>query len=220
MTLKAVKVPEKFVKPFEQAETYVSAYFRDPNFCSEKGTIEINGERYILVRASSMSVRFMEFIKKMYPSAAEPEALRAASQLLFDMAKAIGISDANDFHERTGVTDPIRRLSAGPIHFAYSGWAYVDIDERSNPVPDENFCMLYRHPQSFEADSWISMRKQTDFCTCYMNAGYSSGWCEASFDIPLVARELTCRARGDAACFFIMSQPDRLEHFIDEHGLR
>jgi PAS domain S-box-containing protein len=46
-----------------------------------------------------------------------------------------------------------------------------------------------------------------------MNAGYSSGWCEASFGIPLTAVEVTCRAKGDEHCTFIMSPP----HKIQEH---
>ena len=46
-----------------------------------------------------------------------------------------------------------------------------------------------------------------------MNAGYSSGWCEASFGLELVSAEVLCRAKGDPSCRFIMAPP----HRIDEH---
>ena len=35
--------------------------------------------------------------------------------------------------------DPISKLSAGPIHFAYTGWAFVDILPESKASPDDNF---------------------------------------------------------------------------------
>ena len=102
----------------------------------------------------------------------------------------MGLSDARDFAERMNLEDPIAKLSAGPIHFAHAGWAFVDISAESQPSPDENFYLLYDHPYSFECDSWLSEGKRTNFPVCVMNAGYSSGWCEASFGLPLVSAEI------------------------------
>jgi two-component system cell cycle sensor histidine kinase/response regulator CckA len=47
-----------------------------------------------------------------------------------------------------------------------------------------------------------------------MNAGYSSGWCEESFGITLVASEIMCVAKGDPTCRFIMAPPSRIEEHI------
>jgi len=47
-----------------------------------------------------------------------------------------------------------------------------------------------------------------------MNAGYSSGWCEESFGLGLVAVEIMCQAKGDPACRFIMAPPSRIEGHI------
>ncbi len=35
-----------------------------------------------------------------------------------------------------GVVEPIEKLSAGPIHFAHSGWAFVMIFPESRAVPN------------------------------------------------------------------------------------
>ena len=213
----AVKVPPQFAPLFEQAQQYVETYFKSKKFLPEKGTIEIGGERYILVRAASMSVHFLEFITAMYPSLDKVEAVEAASIVLFDMAHSIGMADAKNFHEALKVTDPIAKLSTGPIHFSFTGWAHVDIAAESIPAPDENYKLIYDHPNSFEADSWIHQGKTTSFCTCFMNSGYSAGWCQESFGIPLISREILCRAKGDPFCRFVMAQRHKLDHFIHEY---
>jgi two-component system cell cycle sensor histidine kinase/response regulator CckA len=148
----------------------------------------------------------------------DEEAVAVAHALLFDVAHAMGIADARTFAERMHVTDPIARLSAGPVHFAHAGWAFVDISAESNPSPDQDYYLLYDHPYSFESDSWLNAKKTTDHPVCVMNAGYSSGWCEHSFGLPLVAAEILCRAKGDQACRFIMAPPGRIDDHIARYA--
>jgi predicted hydrocarbon binding protein len=219
-SLTTVSCPAPFRPMFERAQAYVEAYFRNRDERPQEGTIEIGGERYILVRAASMSVHFLDFIKSMYPALDESEAIEASSSVLFDMAHVIGQADAKNFHRAMGVTDPIAKLSTGPIHFAYTGWAFVDILPESSPTPDDDFLLLYDHPHSFEADAWLASGRKTGFCTCFMNAGYSSGWCEESFGVRLEAREITCRSKGDSQCRFVMAPPGRLEERIAEYLAR
>ena len=217
MTIDTVKIPIEFEPLFKTAEEYVRGYFGTREDCPQKGSIVIGGERYILVRAASMSVHFLDFVKEMYPGLDEREAIEASTRVLFDIAHSIGSADALAFHEATGVTEPIAKLSTGPVHFAYAGWAYVDISAESRATPDESYYLLYDHPHSFEADSWLKLRPKTDFCTCFMNAGYSSGWCSESFSLKLTAQEILCRAKGDPFCRFIMAPPDRLQDHIDAY---
>jgi len=60
----------------------------------------------------------------------------------------------------------------------------------------------------------------TDFPVCVMNAGYSSGWCEESFGIPLVTAEVECRAKGDRHCRFIMAPPSKIKDHIAKYSKR
>jgi len=215
--LKTVRVPPQFEPLFAQAQEYVGRFFAERQDSPEHARIEVFGQRYMLVRARSMSVEFFEMIQRLYSDKGEVEARSVARSLLFDIAHAMGLSDARDFAERMHLEDPIAKLSAGPIHFAHAGWAFVDISEDSRPSPDENFYLLYDHPYSFECDSWISAGKRTDFPVCVMNAGYSSGWCEASFDVPLVSAEILCRAKGDEHCRFIMAHPAHIQAHIQAY---
>jgi two-component system sensor kinase FixL len=156
-------------------------------------------------------------MKERYKEAGEQEAINVARSFLFDIAHTIGKMDARSFHEKMNLRDPIEKLSAGPIHFAFTGWAFVDIFPQSKPTPDENYFLLYDHPFSFESHAWLQAGKKSDFPVCVMNAGYSSGWCEESFGVPLLATEITCKARGDDACRFIMAHPSRIEQAVRDY---
>jgi signal transduction histidine kinase/CheY-like chemotaxis protein len=214
MTAKTVRVPPEMAPLFERAERIVAEYFSDRTDDPERGTIEISGERYVLVRAAALSVEFFALVVDLYGPGREAEAEEFTQNILFDLAHAVGKSDARNFHTRVGLDDPMARLSAGPIHFAHAGWAFVDISPDSRPERGEGFYMLYDHPYSFESDAWIRSGKRRAASACIMNAGYSSGWCEESFGTTLVATEVMCRAKGDAACRFIMAHPAAIERHL------
>ncbi len=217
--LETVSVPEQFAAIFLRAQQHVGGYFADIEVNPRRSTISISGERYILVRAASMSVEFFELVTSLYRDRGAAEARSAASNLLFDIAHAIGKADARTFHERMQVTDPVEKLSAGPIHFSFSGWAFVEISPESHPAPDETYYLIYDHPFSFESDAWLKRQNKSDFPVCVMNAGYSSGWCEESFGLPLVAAEVECTASGGEHCRFIMAPPSRIEAHLERYAL-
>lgn len=211
----AFKSPAIFEPIFKEAEKTVQNYFNKLNLKPDKGSIEIENQRYILVHASSLSVDFFQNIKELYAEKSEDESFNIASNFLFDIGHLIGKEDAKEFHQKMNFIAPISKLAAGPVHFAYMGWAFVDILEESNPTPDDNFFLKYHHPYSFEADSWIKSGKKSKEAVCSMNAAYSSGWCSQSFNIPLTAVEITCRAKGDEKCTFIMAHPNKIESHLE-----
>jgi signal transduction histidine kinase/ActR/RegA family two-component response regulator len=218
MPLKTVKVPREVEPIFAKMEPIVSEFFSSRIFKPEQGTIDIGDERYILVRGAALSIEFFALVKRLFGPGREAEAHEFARNMLFDFAHAIGKSDAERFHAKMHLEDPISCLSAGPIHFAHTGWAFVDILPESNPTADKNYYLIYDHPFSFEADAWLRHGCRSDVPVCFMNSGYSAGWCEASFGLPLVAVEILCRAAGDQTCRFIMAPPetvaDRVEKYI------
>jgi len=217
MALKTVKVPADIEPIFAEAERVVAEYFRTRRDEPEHGTIEISGERYVLVRAASLSVEFHAMVSRHFGPGREEEAEEFVRNILFDLSHAIGKSDAQKFHAQGGLADPVQRLAAGPVHFAYSGWAFVDISPESNPVANEHYLLIYDHPYSFEADAWIRQGKEPSWPACIMSAGYSSGWCEESFGVELVASEILCRAKGDDCCRFIMAPPEKIEERITRY---
>jgi signal transduction histidine kinase len=202
---------------FEAAERVVSRYFAERAHAPERGTIEVHGERYVLVRAAALSVEFFTLVRGLYGEDRAREADEFARNILFDLAHAIGKSDARSFHAKMQLGDPIERLSAGPVHFAHAGWASVEISPESRPTPDEDYYLLYDHPYSFESSAWLEAAGRASFPVCVMNAGYSSGWCEESFGVTVVATEILCRARGDDVCRFVMAHPNRIEALVAQY---
>lgn len=211
---KTVKTPNAIAPIFDKASEIVKTYFQTFNADPSLSKIEVNGQRYVLMRAESLANDFFKNILNLYSDRPTPEAIKIGRNLLFDFAHLIGIEDAKNFHKKMKLKDPISKMSAGPIHFAYTGWAFVDILPESKPSPDDNFYLKYHHPYSFEADSWIKSKEKTDFPVCSMNAGYSSGWCEQSFGIELTSVEISCRAKGDKHCTFIMAPPHKIGKYL------
>lgn len=219
-TLTSVRVPKPIQPAFLKAQAFVARYFSRKLESPERGTLTISGERYVLVRAASMSVEFFDLVTSLYQDKGSAQARGVASNLLFDMAHAIGKADARSFQQRMGLSDPIEKLSAGPIHFSFSGWAFVDIFPESHPSPDHDYFLIYDHPFSFESDAWLKRGRRSEFPVCVMSAGYSSGWCEESFGLPLVAAEIECQAAGGRHCRFIMAPPSRIEAHLARHALQ
>jgi two-component sensor histidine kinase len=212
-----VTIPDDFEDAFKVAEATVEEYFNQQERHPEKGTIEVEDERYVLVRAESISVDFFQTLKTLYPTVDADVRQSLGHKLLFELAFNLGQSDAQHFHETMDVENPIQRLSTGPVHFAHSGWARVNILEDSNPTPNKDYLLHYTHPNSFEADSWIGSDEDADEPICYMNAGYSSGWCTESFGINLISVEVQCRATGDDKCEFLMGHSDRIQELIEDY---
>ncbi len=212
-----VVAPEPVQAQFEAAVKAIGDHFKRIDIDPSRAMIGFDDERYVLVRASALSIDFLDTLVQLYADRGEEQALTISRGFLFDIAHTIGTNDARTISEKLGSREPIEKLSAGPVHFAFTGWSLVDIKPASNPVPNEDFCLVYEHPYSFEAASFVKAKRRSEVPVCIMNAGYSSGWCGHSFGLELTALELKCRARGDDACLFVMAPPHRIHDRAREH---
>jgi son of sevenless-like protein len=201
--LKAAGVPPELVDVFAAMEEKIKGFFADTKPRPEVGKIEIAGTRFMWAQATGLALSFRDTVAEIY-------GIRGAEQILYKFGHSLGSSEARSFHERFGLKEPIEKLAAGPVYFAYSGWAFVEILPSSAPQPNEDYILTYHHPNSFEAMSMLEDNRKTDHPICLINAGYSAGWCAESFGIPLDAREVTCEAMGDDHCTFIMTHRSKM----------
>ena len=210
-------LPEELKPLFEEAKKRMSELFGHVMFDPEHGAITIENERYLLVRAASLSNDFFDYIIKSYHSITKKQAIDFARQILFDFSHAIGKKDAAFYRKQLKLKTASETFVIGPAHFAYAGWASVKLSSESHPEP-HNFFLMYKHLYSFEADSWLKAGKKTKNPICIMNAGYSSGWCEESFKTSLVTIEVSCKARGDDCCEFIMAPPNKIDAYLKKYN--
>jgi son of sevenless-like protein len=207
---KIVKCPEPFTPLFAAAEGIMESFFTDLDRDPERGDIQISGVRYLLMRTESLAIELQEELRKTFGDA-------GARQIRYKLARALGMRDARMFHERLKVEQAEMKLALGPVHFAHVGWASVDIFPESAPQPNEDYFLVYDHPYSFEAASYLENDIASDHPVCHMNAGYSAGWCEVSFGVELKAEEITCRAKGDDKCIFVMAHPSKFDRLVQEY---
>ncbi|QDG51499.1 PAS domain S-box protein [Persicimonas caeni] len=209
--------PERLKPALAKAQEVVTSYFARPQFDPEHGRIEVAGERYVLMRAASLSVEFFDVMRNLYRDEGETKAFAIAHGVLFDVAHAQGRADARAFCDRFDLDDPIERFVAGPVHFAQSGWASVELIEEHVEPDDPTNYLIFDHHHSFEADAWLEARGGTTVPVCTMNSGYSSGWVSESVGTNLLTTEILCRARGDECCRFVMAAPDVIEERIERY---
>ncbi|MGH3915293.1 MAG: hypothetical protein ACRDTC_18080 [Pseudonocardiaceae bacterium] len=115
--LNTVKVPENLIPLFTRAQEFVGQYFDQERREPSRGTIEIAGQRYILVRTASMSVEFFDQISYLYQDKGDLAARAVARSLLFDIGHSTGAADARDLHTRM--------TPRGPNGFAFSSVIWV-----------------------------------------------------------------------------------------------
>ncbi len=204
---KTVSCPEALEPLFMQSEQSMQQFFAGEKSHPETGTLTISGERYIMARAATFSVELRKLLEQQYGRI-------AADKLAYNLGRAAGTKDAEFFMKKLGLKPGPEALSAGPVHFAFVGWASVDIFPESNPTTDENFYLIYDHPYSFEAEAYQNEGIAADRPVCLMNAGYSSGWCQTAFGVELEAREVTCRAMGDEKCIFVMGHHSKIYDYV------
>jgi predicted hydrocarbon binding protein len=207
--LTSVRVPPGLAPAFEFAQAMVRRLFADTVHAPDQGTIHIGGERYVLVRADSFYLGWFTAMTAVF-------GRTAAMGFIYNTAREIGRSDCAAFSDKLGLSDGVARLASGPVHFAYAGWAFVEIFEDSSPASDDSYFLHYAHPNTFETEVLRARETASEECACMFSAGYSAGWCTAAFGVEVHAREIRCLARGDDLCEFIMAPEKRL----DEHVAR
>jgi len=205
---KYVDCPAEFAPLFDMAEDLITPQFWDFKRNPDCGSITIGSERYVMYRAESMAIA----LKQQLSSVLGP----GAGVVIYQIGKATGAADANYYFAKTGIQEPNMRLAMGPVTFAFGGYANVRILPESLPARDENFLLVYDHPNSYEAEAHIRSGIAADSPVDFLNAGYSAGWCSEAFELKLEAKEISCMAMGHSQCRFVMAPSHRLRERVKE----
>lgn len=201
-----ISPPTKEAEIFERLQKQYADFFKNQKHEPEKGFFWIGGERFLIYRAKSAS-KFLRYeLEKLVGS--------GVHQAIYHFGRAYGGADANFFINLFKLTNPMEKLIAGPIYFGLGGYAVVNLLPESHPSPNDDYLLVYTHPNSYEVDEFIEQGIKSKVPVCQLNAGYSAGWCSVAMNIHLEAKEITCRARGDKECLFVMAPSKKLNQEI------
>jgi predicted hydrocarbon binding protein len=201
--MRAAEVPPELLSVFEKARESVKDYFGSLQSVPARGRVEVGRDRFILARTDSLSLVMRKVLAEIYGE-------HGSDQLLYAFGKAVGRTEARKLFDRFGLKDPLEKFGFGPTYFSFSGWAFVNLLYPTHPVADETFVLVFANQQSFEAEGFLSEGEKSQKAICHINAGFLTGWCEASFDIPLETRELFCSAKGDPLDLFLMTHRKKI----------
>ena len=201
--MRAAEVPPEMLDVFERSKDTVKKYFDSLATIPARGRVEVDKDRFILARTDSLSMVLRNVLSEIYGA-------HGSDQLLYSFGKAVGRTEARKFFTRFGLTDPMEKFGFGPTYFSFSGWAFINLLHPSKPVPNDNFLLVFSNQHSFEAEGYMSEDARSDKPICHINAGYLTGWCEASFEIPLETRELFCSAKGEGFDLFLMTHRKKI----------
>ena len=205
---KYVDCPDQFSPLFSKAEDIITPLFWDLKRNPEKGSITLSSERYVMYRANSMAIA----LKDQLSAVLGP----GAGVVIYQIGKVTGASDARFYFEKSGIGDPALRLAMGPVIFAYGGYANVKILDDSSLSHDEDFLLVFDHPNSYEAEAQLNAGIKPQSPVDFLNAGYSAGWCSEATGVKLETKEITCRAMGSEQCRFVMAPAKRLRERVKE----
>ena len=82
-----------FAEAADNARNYFERFYASP----EKASLEINNNRYVLVRADALSYELLKSFQKLYADRGEQEANTIGRNFLFDLSHLIGKEDAASF---------------------------------------------------------------------------------------------------------------------------
>ncbi len=201
--MRAAEVPPEMLDVFEKAKETVKGYFDGLATIPARGRVEVDKDRFVLARTDSLTLVLRKILTEIYGD-------HGSDQLLYSFGKAVGRTEARKFFDRFGLKEPMEKFGFGPTYFSFSGWAFINLLYPTNPVADENFLLVFSNQHSFEAEGYATEGAVTDKPICHINAGYLTGWCEESFEIPLETRELFCSAKGEGFDLFLMTHRKKI----------
>ncbi len=206
--LKYVQCPTELETLFKTAEELIVPQFEKRKWHPERGAVLFGGERYIMYRSEAVAVALREQLSQVMG--------QGAGIVMYQFGKACGRSDADYYFNKLNIEDKELRLAMGTVACAMNGFAVVEILPESNPVLNEDYLMVYQHHNSYEAEANLIAGKSSDKAICFMNAGYSAGWCSEASGMNLESKEITCRITGESQCRFVLAPASRIHKRVEE----
>ncbi len=173
------------------------------SFNPEKGQVLFNDQRVIVMSADSFGDYMKEFI--------DIGGVNLCRIFMRRLGEHNGRSDAQLIKQQLKPDTDIDWLAFGPTIHTWEGIVkaipeVIDFDRDSG-----RFYMKGIWENSFWAEQYVKKFGVSKESVCWLLTGYASGYASEFFGKKLIAKEPTCKGKGDDVCRFEI----KLEHEWD-----
>lgn len=219
---KTMKSIDRMQKMQMKSTKLAFSLFSQRNCDTSRGTVEVNQEPYVFLRAKAMSVEFFPLIQGLYPSGEKEAGFEFATKFLLDFGISLGKADYKHYINKMklGQAPPIYHMLALPRILAELGWGQMDLDYKTARLTqtEKKLFLRYKLKRSAEAMAWKEERKHNKSAmeprspVCVMHTGYVNGYVTECFTdkADLAVVELCCEGKGDLYCEFIIAHRARI----------
>jgi DNA-binding NtrC family response regulator/predicted hydrocarbon binding protein len=162
------------------------------HFSPEDGRIWLDGQRMLLLRASTLGSMRRELIERL--------GLSGARAVLTRIGYTSGARDAELVRKRWPGEYDVGAFTAGTRLHALEGMVKVSTLSMHCDIPRGVFHGEYLWNDSFEASDHISAYGIASEPVCWMQLGYAAGYASAFLGKLVLFRETECLATGAPAC--------------------
>ncbi|MFW9848378.1 MAG: V4R domain-containing protein [Candidatus Thorarchaeota archaeon] len=207
--VKTVEAPPPMHPMIEGIESqYEKIFSEELTFRPEESRVKLLDNEMMLISLKTIAITLKDGLDEVLGET-------GTDMFMYRVGKAFGRSEAQRMIPKLQLGNVVERVAAGPIYAAYSGFVRVRLLPGSNPTDDNDYLLVYEHPNNFEAQFWKSEGRDASENVCYFNAGYAAGWCSEATGLDLDSEEIACEAAGAESCRFIMFPADRRMEYMD-----
>ncbi|MFW9920652.1 MAG: XylR N-terminal domain-containing protein [Candidatus Thorarchaeota archaeon] len=207
--VKTVEAPEPMHPMIEAIEAqYQKIFSENLTFNPEISRVKLLDNEVMLISLRTIAVTLKDELNDVLGE-------QGRDMFMYKVGKAFGSSEAQRMLPKLTLGNVVERVAAGPIYAAFSGFVRVRLLPGSNVTDDENYILVYEHPNNFEAAFWKADGRSAIESICYFNGGYAAGWCSVATGLDLDSEEISCEAASAPACRFIMFPSHRRMEYMD-----
>lgn len=164
------------------------------SFHPEEGQVVFNDQRVIIMSADSFGDYIKEFV--------QIGGVNLCRIFMRRLGEHNGRSDAKLIKQKMNPDTDIDWLALGPTIHTWEGIVkavpeVIDFDRAS-----KKFYMKGTWENSFWAEQYVKNFGISKESVCWLLTGYATGYASEFFGEKLIAKEPTCRGKGDDICRF------------------
>ena len=207
--VKTVEAPPEMGPMIEAIEAqYEKIFSENLKFNPEESRVRLLDNEMMLISLKTIAITLKDGLNEVLGDT-------GTDMFMYRVGKAFGRSEAERMLPKLTLGSVVERVAAGPIYAAFSGFVRVRLLPGSNPTDNDDYLLVYEHPNNFEAQYWKSEGRSAEKNVCFFNGGYAAGWCSVATGVELDSEEIECEAAGAPACRFIMFPASRHMEYME-----